>query len=374
MVENVTLPVMRPLLPRQQRVAKWLLEMDERRTYSNRGPLVRELEARYASVLKVDPEQVIAVANATLGLAGAVSATKCPTWAVPDYTFPATALAVLQSGREILLCDVEEATGAMNPRWLPTGVGIMPVAPFGGGVELDEWSGHENVVLDAAASLGTLPDLGALPPGWAVVFSLHATKVLPAGEGGLVVLGSQDAARKLRAWINFGFSGARESALVGTNAKMSEIHAAYGLASLEDWPSEYQDWLDAHSLMRRATSVLPGGPFGRPTSAANPYWLQRFESVSQASRVERVFSQRGIETRRWWGHCIECRHFNILTSWGPAPSVRSWLTPLLGCRCFANSTQAKQSESRRRDVAPSPTGDDSRAYDWESMCQFVRPR
>lgn len=88
-------------------------------------------------------------------------------------------------------------------------VGIIPVMPFGSPVNIEDYLNWDCVVIDAAASLGsTLENVEKLKPDHFIVYSLHATKVLGAGEGSIVVCGSEDNAKKLCAWANFGFTEA----------------------------------------------------------------------------------------------------------------------------------------------------------------------
>jgi dTDP-4-amino-4,6-dideoxyglucose len=95
-------------------------------------------------------------------------------------------------------------------------------------------------VFDSAHALGCGGGAGGSIAGGGVcaVFSLHATKLVNSFEGGLIATESDDVAERLRALRNNGFvtTEAREGSVesVGTNAKMSEIHAAMGLTNLED--------------------------------------------------------------------------------------------------------------------------------------------
>jgi len=69
--------------------------------------------------------------------------------------------------------------------------------------------------------------------GQCEVFSFHATKFINSFEGGAVVTNDDSLAEKLRLMRNFGFKGFDNVEHLGTNGKMSEIHAAMGLTSLE---------------------------------------------------------------------------------------------------------------------------------------------
>ena len=63
------------------------------------------------------------------------------------------------------------------------------------------------------------------------VFSFHATKFFNTFEGGAIATNDDQLAHKLRLMKNFGFEGKDNVIHLGTNAKMSEISAAMGLAS-----------------------------------------------------------------------------------------------------------------------------------------------
>lgn len=299
---RVTVPILRPKLPAWQSVQPYLEAMDQSRIYSNFGPLTRQLEARYAHFLGVKSCQVVSVANATLGLVGAVTTGRQDAWVVPAWTFPATGLAVLSSTKRLILGDIDPQSWDLDFGHYVSvsSVGLLPVVPYGASFRLDRWLGYEEVVIDAAASLGNAPDLATLSPGWAVVFSLHATKVLGAGEGGIVVFGDNERANEFRAWTNFGFQGLRVSGQPGTNAKMSEISAAYALAALDNWPEELEDWKLVRTEVKSIVDVL--GLSTGPTDLAdiNPYWIVDCGSVDARKALEIHLKSDQIDSRSWW--------------------------------------------------------------------------
>jgi len=297
------LPVMRPLLPRAESVLPYLRRIDASRIYANRGPLVHELEARYAQFLGVDQGQVVTAPSATTGLIGAISVAPPTEWFVPDFAFPAPALAVLAAGASATLVDVSSTDWQMDiakANFTPAAA-LLPVLPFGAPIEFDRWPAS-TVVVDAASSLGSSKDqLADLPSQWTVVYSLHATKVLAAGEGGLVVFGDAQRAERFRQWANFGFLDGGQSALQGQNAKMPEVSAAYALASLDSWPEEEQEWIDAQSLASTALSGMAGIRQRPGAVTPHPYWIVQFESPTQCDAVSKSLAESGIESRRWWG-------------------------------------------------------------------------
>jgi dTDP-4-amino-4,6-dideoxygalactose transaminase len=278
--------------------------MDQRQVYSNGGPLLKGLEERFAAFLKVDPERVVVSTNATLAIQGAAFLMPVDVFQAPAYTFPASLSAVVNAGKKLQLTDIDENNWRLNPveSNRSASIGLVDVLPFGAPFEPQRNQKYQYVIVDAAASIGSEGlDLSSIKEDWAVVFSLHATKVLGLGEGGITVFGSKRFADEFRAWINFGFLGSRSSILTGINAKMSEISAAYGHAALDNWEIEKADWKRA-----QLNSLEIGEYFGIKSvtanySGVNPYWIADFKSPEKVFEVQKMLSSHGIETRNWWG-------------------------------------------------------------------------
>ena len=292
--------VMRPRLADLETVLPYLRRMESVGHFANGGPLARELEERHARRLGVDPAQVVAVASATAGLTGAMAVSPARLWTVPAFTFAATAHAVMASGGEMEIRDVDPLTWQLSSP--PSRHGLVPVLPFGCGLDLGRWPVDNEVVVDAAASLGAATlDLERLPLSWTVVFSLHATKVMPCGEGSLVVCGDPARAEEIRRWAHFRLDDSRAATGPGANALLPEPSAAFGLAALDAWDRELGDWRAARALSDRTTQAL--GLVGPPArhSDAHPYWVVRFPSAPACHRAERALEADGIASRRGWG-------------------------------------------------------------------------
>ena len=93
--------VARPLLPPAERLLPYLRQVDSNRWYSNWGPLVMELERRLAVHFGTAPEELVTVANGTLGLSLALMAKKAPAGdyvMMTSWTFTATPLSALSAG------------------------------------------------------------------------------------------------------------------------------------------------------------------------------------------------------------------------------------------------------------------------------------
>jgi dTDP-4-amino-4,6-dideoxygalactose transaminase len=113
---------------------------------------------------------------------------------------------------------------------------IVLVSPFGlkcdfsAHLEVAQ-SRHLAVIIDSAAGLGVTRD-DVESSGGVEIYSMHATKPFGIGEGG-VVFCNETQAERIRSALNFGFSKTPVNrAPWGINGKMSEFHAAIGLAVL----------------------------------------------------------------------------------------------------------------------------------------------
>ncbi|WP_199136213.1 DegT/DnrJ/EryC1/StrS aminotransferase family protein [Delftia sp. ASV31] len=317
-------PLLVPDMPAPQLLMPWLERMHATRHYSNFGPLVRELESGFASQFALPAEGITTVANATQGLELVLQALELAAGShvlLPAFTFVATATAVVRAGHVPVLADVDPHSWLLTPEIAHKACremridAVMPVTTFGMPHDMTAWARFEAdmgipVVVDAAAAYGSQWLHGAQGT---LVFSLHATKSLPAGEGGLVVSTRPGLASKVRQLSNFGINldasaGLPVGALasVGTNAKMSEYHAAIGLASLDVWEQHARQRKALHADMVQELSRLadnrlvwqkpgPGGEMMAPTVIC----MQLPDEQARIA-LEQQCRQAGITTRRWY--------------------------------------------------------------------------
>lgn len=324
------IPVLRPLLPTSEALLPYLRRIDASRVYSNFGPLVCEFEQRLAALLSLGPGSIALAASGASALAGAILATAGrartakPVAVVPDHTFVATALAAEQCGYRVRLADIDPATWSLDPEALSThanleDVGlVVVVAPYGRAVAQAPWLEFQErtgipVVIDGAASLETLirePDgfLGPIP----VMLSLHATKAFASGEGGAVACSdAQLLARTVQA-LNFGFYDSRDCAMASINGKMSEYHAAVGLAELDGWAAKQAAFAQVHATYRQAMAQVGlADRFFGPPEAASCYALFRCASADQAAAVKAALDAGRIGHRHWYGLGLHAQsHFS----------------------------------------------------------------
>ena len=300
----VPLPVMRPKLPDVRRYQVRFDAIQERGIFSNHGPQLRELEARFAQLLSVDENRLVLVSNATAGISLSAMVMGQSKWVAPSWTFSASIAGLILAGKNVVLADVHPGTQWVQPSPHSEGSGLLAVAPFGddpiNAVALD-WDGP--VIVDAAASIGGRGiDPAFYPTSMAVVYSLHATKVLGIGEGGIVVTPTPEFADEIRARANFGFDSNRVSQKVGGNFKLSEWAAAIGHAAVDGWETEKQEWLSARESVVRIGESVGLRSYFSDLGRISPYWIVELPSGVDNFEAKEVLSSLGVESRLWWNH------------------------------------------------------------------------
>ena len=342
-----------PDLPRADALAPYLARIDAARWYSNFGPLVRELEDRLGGHFAPE-DRVVTLASGTAGLELVLAALGLPDGArvlLPDFTFVATATAIMRAGLRPVVGDVDPKSWLLTPAVARRSIAaravdaVMPVATFGCPQDADAWDRFSAetglpVVIDAAGAFGN-QRAGARTH---TVFSLHATKALGAGEGGFVV--SRDAALidRIRRLSNFGIDVA--TGIVdrpGTNAKLSEYHAAVALAALATWSeraaARRAKWRELLEVMSEACPALVAQDRPRDGTYTIAPVLLPAQAVPEA--VIDALTQAGVQTRRWYCPPLS-RHpgFATVERAGPLDGVAAVSGRVLGVPFHLDLTRA----------------------------------
>jgi dTDP-4-amino-4,6-dideoxygalactose transaminase len=343
------------MLPPSEALVPYLQRIDTARIYSNFGPLEQELTGRIAKLLRLGFGSVLACSSGTMALTAAATAAR-HRWGrkgdlclCPSYTFVATAGAIQASKFQCHLVDIDTESWSLDaadlrfhPRLNEAGL-IMPVVPYGRTIPLETWQTfqdktHIPVVIDGAASLDQLLAGNiTLPASVPIVISLHATKSVSSGEGGLILCRDEAIIARAKQAINHGFAGSRIAQLPGLNGKMSEYHAAIGLAELDRLPAKVAQWdaVAAHyrdGVAGRATPLR--GRFWTAPDISDCYVLYEAASPQDACDVQQSLDQLGIDTRFWYGTGIDGHSGYSDVSRDALPHALDLGTRLLGLPCF----------------------------------------
>lgn len=165
---------------------------------------------------------------------------------VPDLTFAATINAVIYTGAQPVIVDIEADSWCISPEAVEAAVtpktkAVIPVHIYGQacdmGTIMDIASRHGiKIVEDCAEAhgakyngrkVGSFGDVGC--------FSFFGNKVITTGEGGMCVTNSAELNDKIRLLRDHGMSRTKKywHDVVGYNYRMTNLQAAIGLAQLE---------------------------------------------------------------------------------------------------------------------------------------------
>ncbi|MDO4563058.1 MAG: DegT/DnrJ/EryC1/StrS family aminotransferase [Clostridia bacterium] len=235
---NVTSPSMPPMEEYFEEVKSiW-----ENRWLTNAGPKHQILQKNLEEYLGVEHVELFAnghlaleIALDALGLKGEVITT--------PFTFASTTQAIVRNGLKPVFCDVEPKYYTMDPAKIEPLINektcaILPVHVYGNVCDVDAIEKiarkyNLRVIYDAAHTFGVkVGGRGIGAYGDVSMFSFHATKVFNTVEGGGLTFADDELVAKCKAIRQFGQKDETDVPYVGTNAKMTEFHAAMGICNL----------------------------------------------------------------------------------------------------------------------------------------------
>ena len=245
------IPITKTKLPNIDRYNYYLKKAWDNGQVTNDGILVKELEQKLCEYL--DVKYLSLVSSGTIGIMLALKAAKQgksinqTDIITTPFTYVATTTAILWAGYTPKFVDINKKDFNLNINLVRKSVNnntcaILPVHVYGNPVDvctLEEIKNDYNldIVYDASHCFGIKwkqTNNSIFNHGDYSVCSLHATKVFGAAEGGFVVSKDHESKQLIDSLRAFGIT--KDKGLFyqdGLNAKMSELNAAFGLASLE---------------------------------------------------------------------------------------------------------------------------------------------
>jgi dTDP-4-amino-4,6-dideoxygalactose transaminase len=280
------------------------------------GPYVRRLEERAADYLGV--RHCIAVASCTAGLMLSLRASNLSGDVVlPSFTFSASAHAVAWNGLRPVFTDIRPDDLLLDPDAVARSAGVRTSAilathTYGTPCDVEALgslaaSNGIRLFFDAAHAFGSRRGdrmVGGF--GDAEVFSLSPTKVLIAGEGGIIATNDDSLAERCRIGRDYGNPGDYDTRFVGLNARMSELHAATALASFEDLEERIGLRNQLAERYRKVLADVPGIDFpavaegDRSTYKDFTILIDPDRFGMDAAAVASALAAEGVQTRRYY--------------------------------------------------------------------------
>jgi dTDP-4-amino-4,6-dideoxygalactose transaminase len=310
------LHVGRPNQGNRERLFARLDEMLDRNWLSNNGPFVQELEQSIARHVGV--RHCVAMCNATVALEIAIRALELSGEViVPSMTFVATAHSLQWQQITPVFCDIDPHTHTLDPNRIeelitPRTSGIIGVHLWGRPCDVESLAEiaerRRLTLLFDAAHAFSCSHRGRMIGGFgaAEVFSFHATKFFNTLEGGAVATNDDQLARKIRLMKNFGFAGYDNVTYIGTNGKMTEASAAFGLTSLESLEEIRAVNRRNHRLYSELLRGVPGiAVVAYDESELNNYQyvvleVDEVEAGLSRDQLQAVFHAENVLSRRYF--------------------------------------------------------------------------
>lgn len=277
--------------------------------YLTEGPITQEFEKSVANY--VGTKHGIATTSCTTALHAVLEVIdiKNKKVIVPDYTYPATAEAVILAGGIPILVDVELDSMNMNEEILEgayeDGMNVfIPVSWAGVPLEPSIYKKAKDLGLltleDAACSLGA--KIGNKFVGTFAdftCFSFHPRKVITTGEGGMITTDNDEIAEKCHSFKHFGAKDGKFSS-IGTNYKLSNILSAIGVEQMKKIESIVKTRIEKAKLYDELIEKIPGikpAYYKKDTRQTYQSYACYVEKEGMRNKIRQKLSENNIESQ-----------------------------------------------------------------------------
>lgn len=279
---------------------------------TNRGELVLELESKLKKYLNID--NIIITNNGTIPLQIALKLLgKNSEIITTPFSYVATSSAIIWENCSPIFVDI-------NPEYLTIDetkieavitkktTAILATHVFGNPCNVDAIEAiakkyNLKVIYDAAHSFGVnYKGKSIFEYGDISTCSFHATKLFHTGEGGAMFSNDKELQHKMFYSHNFGHNGPLDFHGLGINGKISELHAAVGLAVLPNMNrilSERKEVVDFYN-QNLNFSKLNTIKIRENTNWNFSYYPIIFESEEKLLDVQKVLNTNKIFPRRYF--------------------------------------------------------------------------
>lgn len=291
----------------------------------------KELEAELCRQLGARHAQVVSSGTAALTCAlSALGVGAGDEVVMPTFTFVASFEAVLSVGAVPVLVDVDDtmtlSPAAVRAALTPRTRVVMPVHMCGATADLGALQAicaerGLHLMEDACQAIGATWRGRALGTvGTAGCFSFDYVKTVTCGEGGAVVTADDAVARRLDQFSDHGHDhlgadrGADQHPILGYNFRISELHAAVGLAQLRRLPRFLEIQRRHHAALAGALAEVPGVTMRRvPDPGGDSFTFVSFllPEEGKARAAAQAMKGAGVPAMYWYDN-----NWHYLRSWG----------------------------------------------------------
>ncbi|MBO4500425.1 MAG: DegT/DnrJ/EryC1/StrS family aminotransferase [Bacteroidaceae bacterium] len=303
----VTMPTLAPL----DEVNELMKGIWESGIMTHNGPLVQRFEKEVCDFLKVP--QMVSCCNGTLALQMAIKALgKTGEIITTPFTFIATISSIMWEQCTPVFVDIDPETldidaSKIEERITRHTIAIMPVHVFGNNCDFEAIGALAKaynlpVIYDACHSVGSMyKGESVFRQGDISVTSFHATKMLNTAEGGGIFTLDKEIDERLRRIRFFGFENHADIVEDGFNGKMTEVHAAVGIANLRYLELALADRKEKYSRYKEILGQNSEIKFQKITTGCNySYFPAIFKDEETVLKVMAALNAENIFPRRYF--------------------------------------------------------------------------
>ncbi len=302
----------------------------------------KELEAALQHTFQSKHVQLVSSGTAAVSVALASAGVGAGDEVImPTFTFVASFEAIMMLGAIPVLVDIDDTLG-LNPEAVekaitPKTKAVMVVQMCGSMAHMDALQAvcnkHKLLLVEDACQaiggtykgkpLGSIGDLGC--------FSFDFVKTITCGEGGAVITNNKDYYLNADHYSDHGHDhvgndrGAETHPFIGYNFRISELHAAVGLAQVKRLPEFLEIQRRNLNILKEALADIPEVTFrtvpegGEESGAFFNFFLPNLEIVNN---VLKGFGDNGIDVcwnyyNNNWHYIKEWNHLKDLKSLFP---------------------------------------------------------
>ena len=302
----------------------------------------KELESELGKTFQSNHVQLVSSGTAAVSVALASAGVGAGDEVImPTFTFVASFEAIMLLGAIPILVDIDD-TLTLDPRAVEAAItpktkAVMVVQMCGSMGNMDALQDicntHKLLFIEDACQaiggtyngkpLGSIADLGC--------FSFDFVKTITCGEGGAIVTNNKDYYINADHYSDHGHDhvgndrGAETHPFMGYNFRISELHAAVGLAQVRRLPEFIAIQKRNYTILRNALARVPGVTFRTvPNGGEESYaFLNFFLPDSEiAENIATVFKESGVDAcwnyyHNNWHYIKEWNHLKDLKSLFP---------------------------------------------------------
>jgi perosamine synthetase len=302
---------------------------------SSIGKYIEEFESGFASFIGTKYAATTSNGTTALHLAlAAMGIKEGDEVIVPDFTFVATANAVVYTGAKPVFADIDPETWCIDPDSVKSLItertkAIIPVHIYGHPADMEAINRLAanygiRVVEDVAEAHGAEcrgKRVGSL--GVCGVFSFYGNKIITTGEGGMITTDDENLFDRIRYLRDHAMSKEKRywHTETGYNYRMTNIQAALGCAQLQRIDEIIERKREIFGWYREALSGVEGIKLNPQKEwAKNVYWMiclvLENEAAGETARDEfmRELRERGVDSRPFFHPLSQMPMFKAISN------------------------------------------------------------